>query len=193
MAHFIPSAGVHTKGSYNSTTTAFCAPLKKKRRWAPGRLVAEPRGSRFSGCAGDCGARVAPRGDDRPHGVAAEPLERRVRGLHRTPSKRQLSERLRKDSVTLGRSSVHHPLVGTGRQTRACLTVKVVLQAAFWDGSECSHGWLPVSHEFLRHIRVLAAARSSRPPAISRWRRTEICTESTTGRRSRPLRCRSLQ
>src|SRR5215510_604033 len=48
MAHFIPSAGVHTKGSYNSTT-AFCAPSKKKRRWAPGRLVAEPRGSRFSG------------------------------------------------------------------------------------------------------------------------------------------------
>src|SRR5262249_2782218 len=28
---------------------AFCAPLKKKRRWALGRLVAEPRGSRFSG------------------------------------------------------------------------------------------------------------------------------------------------
>src|SRR6516162_3881747 len=28
---------------------AFCAPLKKKRRWAPGRLLAEPRGSRFSG------------------------------------------------------------------------------------------------------------------------------------------------
>ena len=44
MAHFIPSAGAHTKGSYNSSTTAFCAPLKKKkkRRWAPGRLVAEP-------------------------------------------------------------------------------------------------------------------------------------------------------
>ena len=50
MAHFIPSAGAHTKGSYNSSTTAFCAPLKKKkkRRWAPGRLLAEPRGSRFS-------------------------------------------------------------------------------------------------------------------------------------------------
>src|SRR6516162_10548099 len=48
MAHFIPNAGVHTKGSYNSTTTAFCAPLKKKRRWALS-LVAEPRGSRFSG------------------------------------------------------------------------------------------------------------------------------------------------
>src|SRR5215467_16142247 len=49
-AHFIPSAGAHTKGSYSSTTTAFCAPLKKKkkRRWAPGRLLAEPRGSRFS-------------------------------------------------------------------------------------------------------------------------------------------------
>ena len=45
MAHFIPSAGVHRKGSSNSTTTAFCAPLKEKRRWAPGRLVAEPRGS----------------------------------------------------------------------------------------------------------------------------------------------------
>src|SRR6516165_10815775 len=29
MAHFIPNAGVHTKGSYNSTTTAFCAPSKK--------------------------------------------------------------------------------------------------------------------------------------------------------------------
>ena len=40
----------------------------------------------------------------------------------------------------------------------------------FWDGSECSHGWIPVTawcHEFLRHIRMLAAARSSRPPAIS--------------------------
>ena len=48
MAHFIPNAGVHTKGSHNSTTTAFCAPLKKKRRWALS-LVAEPRGSRFSG------------------------------------------------------------------------------------------------------------------------------------------------
>jgi hypothetical protein len=55
MAHFIPSAGVHRKGSSNSTTTAFCAPLKKKRRWAPGRLVAEPHGSRCRGCAGDCG------------------------------------------------------------------------------------------------------------------------------------------
>src|SRR6516162_7871213 len=28
---------------------AFCAPLRKKRRWALGSLVAEPRGSRFSG------------------------------------------------------------------------------------------------------------------------------------------------
>src|SRR5215472_10367440 len=75
MARFIPSAGVHRKGSSNSTTTAFCAPLKKKRRWAPGRLVAETRGSRFSGCAGDSDARVAPCSDDRRHGVAAEPLE----------------------------------------------------------------------------------------------------------------------
>src|SRR5215831_762090 len=52
MAHFIPSAGVHTKGSYNSTTTRFLRTvkeLKKKRRWAAGRLVAEPRGNRFSG------------------------------------------------------------------------------------------------------------------------------------------------
>src|SRR5215471_12495833 len=40
---------------------AFCPPLKKKRRWALGRLVAKPRGSRFS--------------DDRRHGVAAESLE----------------------------------------------------------------------------------------------------------------------
>src|SRR5215813_1689909 len=46
MAHFIPSAGVHRKGSSNSTTTVFCAQLKKKRRWAPGRLVAEPRAAR---------------------------------------------------------------------------------------------------------------------------------------------------
>src|SRR5262245_11376682 len=72
IAHFIPNAGVHTKGSYNSTTTRFCAPLKKKRRWALS-LVAEPRGQR---CAGDCGARVAsPCGDDRGHRVAAESLE----------------------------------------------------------------------------------------------------------------------
>src|SRR5215831_7731963 len=28
---------------------------------------------------------------------------------------------------------------------RACFTVKVVLQAAFWDGSECSNGWIPVT------------------------------------------------
>src|SRR6516165_12502638 len=71
MAHFIPSAGVHGKDSSNSTTTAFCAPLKKKRRWAPGRLVAEPRGSRFSGVR----AIASPCGDDRRHGVAAESLE----------------------------------------------------------------------------------------------------------------------
>jgi len=49
MAYFIPNAGVHTKGSYNSTTTRFWASLKKKCRWALGRLVAEPRGGRFSG------------------------------------------------------------------------------------------------------------------------------------------------
>src|SRR5215831_18337702 len=77
MAHFIPSAGVHKKGSHKSTTTAFCAPLKKKRRWAPGRLVAEPRGSRFSGARrlrrSSCFA--SPCGDDRRHGVAAESLE----------------------------------------------------------------------------------------------------------------------
>jgi hypothetical protein len=46
MAHFIPSAGVHWKGSSNSTTTAFCAPLKKKRRWAPGSLVVCARSQR---------------------------------------------------------------------------------------------------------------------------------------------------
>jgi hypothetical protein len=46
MAHFIPSAGVHRKGSSNSTTTAFCAPLKKKRRWAPGSLVVCARSQR---------------------------------------------------------------------------------------------------------------------------------------------------
>src|SRR5215510_15041824 len=77
-AHFIPSAGVHTKGSYNSTTTAFCAQ-------APD----------YAACT------------------------------------RYSTGRPATDSVTLGRSSVHHPLVGRGRQTRACFTVKVVLQAAF--------------------------------------------------------------
>src|SRR2546429_8627100 len=51
MAHFIPSAGVHWKGSSNSTTTAFCAPLKKKRRWAPGSLVVCARSQRHLRCA----------------------------------------------------------------------------------------------------------------------------------------------
>jgi hypothetical protein len=46
MAHFIPSAGVHRRGSFNSTTTAFCVLLKKKRRWAPGSLVVCARSQR---------------------------------------------------------------------------------------------------------------------------------------------------
>src|SRR5262249_61924359 len=49
MAYFIPNAGVHTKGSYNSTTTRFWASLKKKCRWALGRLVDKHSGGRFSG------------------------------------------------------------------------------------------------------------------------------------------------
>src|SRR5262249_30455123 len=39
-----------------------------------------------------------------------------------------------------------------GEADRACFTVKVVLQAAFWDGGECSRGWIPVTawcHESL--------------------------------------------
>jgi hypothetical protein len=144
--------------------SAFCAPLKK-RRWAPGRLVAEPRGSRFSGCAGDCGARVASCGDG---GTA---LRRHVRGLHRTPSKRQLSERLRKDSVTLGPSSVHHPLVGAGRQTRLGSRSKWCPRPLFGMAVSVHAGGYPSHHgatNFWRHIQMLAAARSSKPPAISR-------------------------
>src|SRR5262249_54744048 len=131
MAHFIPSAGAHTKGSYNLTK-------KKRRRWAPGRLVAEPRGSRFSGAR----AIASPCGDDWRHGVAAESLEvlRRqtsdvdvgsndssypywlgtwLRGLYVWCTGRPTSDNCRpkfssraatrKDSVTLGRSSVHYP------------------------------------------------------------------------------------
>jgi hypothetical protein len=30
MAHFIPSAGVHRKGSYNSTTTRFLRTVKEE-------------------------------------------------------------------------------------------------------------------------------------------------------------------
>jgi len=30
MAHFIPNAGVHTKGSYNSTTTRFLRIVKEE-------------------------------------------------------------------------------------------------------------------------------------------------------------------
>src|SRR5262245_40593415 len=164
MAHFIPSAGVHTKGSYNSTT-AFCAPSKKKRRWAPGRLVAEPRGSRFSGAQataalellrlaatiGGTALRRSPAnyflqqstsGYLRAVTLARNSSQRRTEafGWHHSrcrfcqwpmltdvcdlngcsdyaactrypPDAQQgrLFERLRKHSVTLGRSSVHHP------------------------------------------------------------------------------------
>src|SRR5262245_19736069 len=89
MAHFIPNAGVHTKGSYNSTTTAFCAPLEGSVDGLRGGWVAEPRGSRFSG-----------------------------------------ARRLRRSSCFALRR----------RQTRACFTLKVVLQGAFGDCGGCSHG-----------------------------------------------------
>src|SRR5262245_38478401 len=49
MAHFIPNAGVDTKGSYNSTTTRLCGTLRKKRKWVVWSFAAEPGGSRFSG------------------------------------------------------------------------------------------------------------------------------------------------
>jgi hypothetical protein len=62
-----------------------------------------------------------------------------LRGVHRYPGDAQQANNCPSDFAKtpslLGRSSVRHPLVGTGRQTGACFTVKVVLQAAFWDGS----------------------------------------------------------
>src|SRR5215813_8391540 len=55
---------------------AFCVSLKRKRRWALGRLVAEPRGSRFSGVRATAALELlrlaATIGR---HGVAAESLE----------------------------------------------------------------------------------------------------------------------
>jgi hypothetical protein len=43
MAHFIPSAGVHTKGSYNSTTAPLTAINKAQRQ----RIVTECRRTDF--------------------------------------------------------------------------------------------------------------------------------------------------
>ena len=177
---------------------AFCAPLKKKRRWAPGRLVAEPRGSRFSGAR----AIASPCGDDWRHGVAAESLE---------VLRRQTSD------VDVGSNDSSYPYwlgtwlrglyaVCTGRPASDNCPAKVLIahsdfeKMSLWVGPPCTILWLgwggrqglvspskwcsrplfgmavsvhtggyPSQHgATLRHIRMLAAARSSRPPAISR-------------------------
>jgi tripartite tricarboxylate transporter family receptor len=58
MAHFIPSAGVHTKGSCNSTATCFLRTVKEEASMGSGEVGRQTPWQRFSGCAGDCGARV---------------------------------------------------------------------------------------------------------------------------------------
>jgi hypothetical protein len=76
MAYFIPNAGVHTKGSYNSTTTRFLRIVKEEAWMGSGKVGRRTPWQSVQRCAGDCGARVAsPCGDDRRHGVAAESLE----------------------------------------------------------------------------------------------------------------------
>src|SRR5262249_48279032 len=75
MAHFIPNAGVHTKGSSNSTTTRFLRTVKDEAEMGS-ELGRRTPWQSVQRSAGDCGARVAsPCGDDRQNGVAAQSLE----------------------------------------------------------------------------------------------------------------------